>query len=427
MAFKVFPTSVAGVQLPFNQLKGPLSKLWNKETFPNYYFPQDIGNNPAHCHVVQISIFEYTTDFEQKIADPAAGIISGAFNDTKGTIDQAKKTIVQSGEAITNIYNNKDLEKVKEGTAAGIDALGTLYSAKTYKTKPGGNSLANISLYMPDSLSVDYNATYSDINLTQTLGIGGLTASALSELGGAAGILAGKTTTDLTKTAFAKQAGIKALSTVGGALPGVGDVSPILGQALHQIVNPQIQLMYQSVGLREFQLDFIFTPKSSYEADSVKKIIDTLVYYSSPGIAGQNTQDQQQYLVPPQLFNIKFLFTGKNGVVGALGSAFNKAFTNIGLDFLTSDQNKLSVNADQNINTKLFNIGDCVLTDISLDYAPNGWAAFDDGHPVQTKMSLKFKEINIMTKQRLKATGNSTEIRTPEELAYTKSLGNFNG
>ena len=127
-----------------------------------------------------------------------------------------------------------------------------------------------------------------------------------------------------------------------------------------------------------------------------------MVFYSSPDVAGLNTDNQQQYLAPPQIFSVKFLFTGKNGIEGALGSVFNKALTNVGLDFLTGQQNKLSTNADENINKNLFIVEDCVLIDVNVDYAPNGWAAFDDGHPVQITLGLRFREINIMTKERLR-------------------------
>jgi len=41
-------------------------------------------------------------------------------------------------------------------------------------------------------------------------------------------------------------------------------------------------------------------------------------------------------------------------------------------------------------------LGNCVLDNINVDYAPNGWAAYSDGAPVQTKLTLSFKETDIM-------------------------------
>jgi len=50
---------------------------------------------------------------------------------------------------------------------------------------------------------------------------------------------------------------------------------------------------------------------------------------------------------------------------------------------------------------KLFEIGNCVLSNVSVDYSPNGWAAYNDGHPVQTRMVLHFKEMDIFTKDKI--------------------------
>ena len=55
-------------------------------------------------------------------------------------------------------------------------------------------------------------------------------------------------------------------------------------------------------------------------------------------------------------------------------------------------------------------IGSCVLESIDLDYAPNGFAAYESvgenspskggtGTPVATRMTLRFKETTIVTKQ----------------------------
>jgi hypothetical protein len=49
----------------------------------------------------------------------------------------------------------------------------------------------------------------------------------------------------------------------------------------------------------------------------------------------------------------------------------------------------------------VFEIGDCVLSNVNVDYAPNGWAAYNDGFPIQTRLTLQFKEMDIVTKQKL--------------------------
>ena len=53
-------------------------------------------------------------------------------------------------------------------------------------------------------------------------------------------------------------------------------------------------------------------------------------------------------------------------------------------------------------NAKIFQVGDCVLKNVNVDYAPNGWAAYNDGYPIQTRLTLQFQEMDIVTKQSMR-------------------------
>ena len=54
------------------------------------------------------------------------------------------------------------------------------------------------------------------------------------------------------------------------------------------------------------------------------------------------------------------------------------------------------------INENVHRITRCVLENISVDYAPIGWVTYDGGQPVQTKLTLQFKEIEIVDKTRIR-------------------------
>ena len=56
---------------------------------------------------------------------------------------------------------------------------------------------------------------------------------------------------------------------------------------------------------------------------------------------------------------------------------------------------------DGQINDKIHQIGTCVLTNINVDYAPNGWSTFSNGMPTSVRMTLQFMETEIVTKQRV--------------------------
>lgn len=111
-------------------------------------------------------------------------------------------------------------------------------------------------------------------------------------------------------------------------------------------------------------MNFIFTPKSQQESDHVSAIINAFVYASTPTII----PDGGMYFIPPSIFNMQFLMSAQNG----------------GIE-----------------NDRIFKVGNCVLEDVNVDYAPNGWAAYDGGAPLQTSLTLQFKEIQILDRNRM--------------------------
>ena len=77
------------------------------------------------------------------------------------------------------------------------------------------------------------------------------------------------------------------------------------------------------------------------------------------------------YLTPPAIFSVRFFSNGKE-------------------------------------NTFLPRYTDCVLEDINVNFAPNGFAAHTDGAPIQTQLTLQFKEIEIVDKGRLEKGHNGS-------------------
>jgi hypothetical protein len=112
-------------------------------------------------------------------------------------------------------------------------------------------------------------------------------------------------------------------------------------------------------------LAFTFTPKSQAEAKIVNNIIYQFKYYAAPALAqGKSTSSETMFLIPPAIFNVNFFVKGID-------------------------------------NKYLPKYADCVLKNIDINYAPNGFAAHVDGAPIQTHMTLQFEEIEIVDKSRL--------------------------
>ena len=107
---------------------------------------------------------------------------------------------------------------------------------------------------------------------------------------------------------------------------------------------------------------FTFTPYSKQEAETVTKIIQLFKYHAAPQIT---TGGAGMFFIPPSTFDVDFLFNGKR---------------------------------NENVNK----VAESVIESVDVNYAPNGWAAHDDGAPVQTTLTINFKEIELIDKTKIK-------------------------
>jgi hypothetical protein len=361
MAVISIPTSIGGVAIPGGLIAGPLGKLFGKATGSNLLqYPSDLANNPTRAHSVFFIIKEMNPINNKEVATKA--------------VDNVTNTVSQSIQA-----------SLKPKTTA---------------------ITSQIALYMPDTLNMSYSSEYDAFKLTDSLGIGGKIGSTVisayedynktgswiqtaKNLGnGAAGAeLAGSITNNLPSVK-----GLN-LSTQNGA--------DILLKASGKAINPQMQLLYKGVDLRTFQLDFIFTPKTKDEAKTVKNIIDTFTYYSHPTLGDAAKGSQGQYFIMPAVFEIKFKFTGGDGTFSSIVSSILGSLGSIG----SAIAPLLGSKGAENEN--LYKVGECVLENMSVDYAPNGWSAYADGAPVQTRLTLQFKEMDIVHRGRLTKPGGN--------------------
>jgi hypothetical protein len=149
--------------------------------------------------------------------------------------------------------------------------------------------------------------------------------------------------------------GGKIKGALGSILQGGGAINLGLNAAGYAI-NPQQQLLFQGVDFRTFGLAFVMTPWNAQESNTIKEIIKTFRKYGSPTIL-KNTAGF--IFKPPAVFEVEF-WSG-------------------------SQQNQY-----------LNKVTQCVLTQIEVNYAPNGWTAHNDGAPVQTALNLGFQEIEII-------------------------------
>ena len=244
----------------------------------------------------------------------------------------------------------------------------TLLSDTTLFMSPERRRLSGtIELYMPDSVNMSYQASYQEDNQSDyTIPYYGALAQDVFNLYKNGGV----NSEAQTQNFFSKNMnlGTEALALARDAITRSGLISAdALLSAQGVAINPQVQLLFKAVGLRQFQMEFMFSPKNLTESNSVREIIKTFKFHAAPEVGGTTAgRSSGLFFRVPSTFNIEFL--KKNGTE----------------------------------NAYIHKIGESVLESIGVDYAPNGWSAFaDTGAPVQTKLTLQFKETDIVDKNKV--------------------------
>lgn len=243
----------------------------------------------------------------------------------------------------------------------------------TRRTK---RSKTAISLYVPETVVFDDKQSYQQMNLLDTLGIAGTTAATgSSSLAGASG---GMGAGGAVAATLGASAAVAAGDLLGSAARRVLDRGGVAGSILNAAtsvsslktaanivgfaINPVIEVLYQNPQLRSFNFDFVFAPRSSKEADDVWSIIYQFRRHSAPELLAKGTM-----FIPPSEFEITFL--------RKTGTGFAE-------------------------NTNIPRISTCVLETVQTDYASVGnFTTFTDGMPIQIRMRLSFKELNIITRE----------------------------
>jgi hypothetical protein len=306
------------------------------------------------------NVFDSRQEVTENVFDPRQDVQESVFDPTfGGTFDDTiGKRVTQFGRDIFNT-----IQSSTPGSDQNLLAKGNFFRTIT-KTND------TIALYMPDTLAFDYQQSYSNLSVTQDLGKLGLAAQA-----GASTYDAYRKTGSISSAAknaapfaaeLAREAGLPGSKVLFSAL------SAVTGGAL--AINPQLELIYEGTDFRSFRFSFMFYPRSKKEAIEILDIIDSFTFHQAPEILSSSFG---RYLVPPSEFEIEFRYNG-------------------------------------GINPNIPKVAPCVLTSISVDYAPSGFASYETllsankperggtGMPVAIRMDLSFKETRIITKQFLK-------------------------
>ena len=340
-------TSLSGV-------RGPLSVLYeNKYQLVNYHYPRNLGTDSTRRHYIGFTILEPDPSYSNNIVGDTRNNLAMLSNEDAG-FESDKNIDYTSGfvESATDTYKK---------ASSAIQAI----AQSDVKRRPR----IYVALYVPDTVNVSYNAVYDDISLTTSLGVPYFLAQGGASLFDTYNKFKdGGLNPDNIMNAVGSDPFLRELAgqVLGKAGMNAQNVSQLLLRGIGQAVNPQMQVLFQAIGFRTFQFDFTMTPYSAEEAKTIKDIIFQFKYASAPKINRNGVFGSQgMYFQVPDMFDIQFYYNGK-------------------------------------INQNVHKITRCVLENVSVDYAPIGWATYDGGEPVQTKLTLQFKEIEIVDKTRIK-------------------------
>ena len=200
-----------------------------------------------------------------------------------------------------------------------------------------------IALHMPIALSVNYTVNYEEADVgLEYRGAQALGNNVASLSGGAA-------------------VGTIGAGTAAAAMSHAGDASGMISKLTKTAVNPVKEQVFKSVEFRTFTFNYTFAPRSSTESQNCLNIIQQFKFHMHPEF---KDADQFLYIYPSE-FDISYYNNNKQ-------------------------------------NDKIHHHTSCVLTNLSLNYAPQGtYSTFADGTPTQIDMTLTFRELGKLDKENI--------------------------
>lgn len=315
----------------------------------------------------------------------AAGTVVGAYAGAKAG--------VAAGAALKNLFKNKlssgiagvavtggaALAAGAAGAALG-DNIGELASEYLKLTNRLKRLAADITLYTPGNIRANYNLNYDMpedilVALAQSDNFEAIQAGLAAAGTGIAGVYNDAMSGNFGQAATgAADLGRAAGNTFGkfGRIVATG-ASSTVSMLSRTAVNTRRDVMFKHVGNRQFVFEYTFAPKSVTEAKEVADIIFMFKYFAHPEMLPG--YGNFLYLYPAE-FDIEYGMMPDNVNAGPTQPKQNKYL------------NKIS---------------SCVLTDIDVNYAPGGNAfqSLEAGEPIITTLSLVFKEIETLHRERI--------------------------
>jgi hypothetical protein len=219
---------------------------------------------------------------------------------------------------------------------------------RTLERAPTVRASGSITLYMPNQIQVSQKANYGEAEIG--LLVAGAVASYQTVSGGLSQIDLGSVADTLKKESGTGVA--KALETAGAT--GAVAAKAI---ASGETTNNRTEMKFEGIDRRSFQFSFRLLPRSPEEASAIQEIITLFRYHSMPGF----TDDMLgRTLKAPSTFDIQYY-----------------------------------------PQEHLHKIGTSALEAVDVKFGGDRPQFFKDNQPTETELTLTFKELDIVTREKV--------------------------
>ena len=332
----------------------------NAEVTSILQYPSDLGGVPDQGHFILFFINEQQPgELEHNDKPPKLSTSENSANSKRRADPFAGQgnTAGYGSTSGASAIETQNIRKVEEAQKTENKNAGKgIFTLKRAPTKRLDTAIA---LYMPTTVDVTYNAGYEEKEIGRLAGAGVAAFDAFKGGGINAAV-------DAVAKKLPEMVDESIFDAIDGIAPGA---KAIMFAKSGKVVSNRMELIFSGVGKRSFSYTFKFLPRSQKESKDVKSIVEKFKYHMLPKVEGD--PGSSRTFVTPDTFDIEYRWVGNS-----------------------------------NHNPYLNKISTCVLENMSVKYGGSvGYQAFEPDEkgntpPVETEISLQFKELEIITKAR---------------------------
>jgi hypothetical protein len=256
--------------------------------------------------------------------------------------------------------NNQYTEAVVPGTNQRITSNYRQAGSTSLARRLGDRytrTTTEIDLFMPAQIQTAYGAEWGGSNLG---GIGTATDIA----GGYSNMSTGKEMWNETWSVVGRNWSDFLKNAAAGTIQGLSPVNAMDARRFFDsfAFNPYLEVVFNGISNRTFSFTFKMIARNRKERDTIQQIIKEFKFHRSPEL---RYSSQYNYWKFPSEVDIQFFHKGAE-------------------------------------NKFLFKISTCAITNVTVDYTPDGtYASHEDGAPFSASITVELMELEQLTKERI--------------------------